>query len=344
MSFKAAVLGASEYAGAELLRLLAVHPEIDVTVATAGNELGQTVGNVFPHLSRYSDLDLEEVDAAGSVASCDVVFSALPTGVGMRMLPHLDNDVVIDLSGDFCLHDANDFVFWHGTRHLRSDQLGSWAYGLPELFRESIVGAKRIAIPGPFATAATLAIAPLVKHKLIHGVVSVNVLAGASTLRRTSATNGGFAELNDNVIVDKVAIDEQTPEVEMALMWLAGADAHITVSMISHLVPVVRGVSATASALATPGTSVEDCAQAYEADYGDEPFVIVWSNPVGTKMVRGANTVAMQVTLDGRANQVIASCVLDNLMKGSAGQAIQCANLALGLPEITGLTVEGVYP
>lgn len=343
MSFDTAVLGASGYVGAELLRLLAVHPDFDVTVVTAGTQAGREVGDLYPHLGEYADLLMVDLaDAAAEVARCPVVFCGLPHGEAMRVLPDLDNELVVDASADFRLDDPAEYERWYGMAHTAPDQLDRWVYGLPELFREDVREADRIASPGCYPTAVVLAVAPLASAGLVSGTVVADCYSGTSGAGRTPKPNLHFAHVHEDARAYSVAGHRHVAEMEMALGSITDRD--ITVSFTPHLAPMVRGIHATCSAEAAPGATPESVRQAFADLYDEEDFVALAPAPPGTKEVRGSNVVLVHPVLDERCGRVIVTCVIDNLVKGAAGQAIQNANLALGLDEGAGLPLEGLYP
>lgn len=343
MPISTAVIGASGYMGAELLRLLANHPEIDVRVITAQTQVGHNAADVYPHLSCYGDLPLLRLDdVENDLATCRLVFSALPHGEAMRILPDLDNEVVIDLGGDFRLEDAETYERWYDRPHAAPDALDDWTYGLTELFRDDIVDADRIANPGCYPTAATLAIVPLVAAGLLEGPIVVDAMSGTSGAGRTPKPNLHFSHVAENVEAYRLTSHQHTPEIEYAIAL--ATDSELQVSFTAHIVPMARGLHATVSAQMCPGTRPGDPAAALEAAYGAENFVTVCDKPPGTKQVRGSNNVALYVAVDERVGRVIVTSVIDNLVKGGAGQAIQNANLVFGLSETLGLPTEGLYP
>lgn len=343
MSFETAVLGASGYVGAELLRLLAGHPDLDVTVVTASTQAGQDVGDLYPHLAEYADLPLVDLeDGADAVAKCRVVFCGLPHGEAMKVLPGLENELVVDASADFRLDDPAEYERWYGTTHAAPDQLDRWVYGLPELFREDIGEADRVASPGCYPTAVVLAAAPLVSAGLVQGTVVADCYSGTSGAGRSPKPNLHFAHVFEDMRAYAVAGHRHVAEMEMALASIADRD--VTVSFTPHLAPMVRGIHATCSAEAAPGATPDTVRQAFADLYDDEDFVAVSAVPPGTKEVRGSNAVLVHPVLDERCGRVIVTCVIDNLVKGAAGQAIQNANIVLGLDEASGLPLEGLYP
>lgn len=343
MGIPAAVLGASGYGGAEILRLLAGHPEIDVAVLTAESQAGRPVTDLYPHLATYDGRSYDHVDdVRGRVENCAVVFAALPHGESMRLLPGLVAPRIVDFGADFRLDDAGTYEDWYGEVHAAPDSLTGWVYGLTELFRDAVAEASRVANPGCYPTAVTLAVAPLLKAGLIEGEVVVDAVSGLSGAGRAPKGTLHFAHADEDVRAYKVAAHQHTPEMELGLRRHAGRP--VTVSFTAHLAPMTRGIHATCSARLTDGAGSDDVLAVLHDTYDKEAFVRVVPEPPGTKEVRGSNSVAVSATVDGRARRVIVTSVLDNLVKGAAGQALQNANLMLGLDEGLGLTSLGMYP
>jgi N-acetyl-gamma-glutamyl-phosphate reductase len=343
MVIPVAVLGASGYAGAEALRLLLAHPDLEVTVATADTQAGLSVASLYPNLLAYGGLAFRHYDdCAEDVAACRLVLCGLPHGEAMALLPALTNDIVVDIGGDFRLDNADTYQEWYGVPHSAAGELAGWTYGLTELFREKIVASKRIANPGCYPTASVLAVAPLVQTGLVEGTIVVDAMSGTSGGGRAPKPNLHFAHVDEDVRAYKLAQHQHTPEMEHALRLFCNAD--VTVSFTAHLVPATRGIHATVTAPLAFGVTEDQVREALDSTYAHEPFVHVVDEPPGTKDVRGSNLALVHAKADGRAGRVIVTCVIDNLVKGAAGQAIQNANLALGLDEAAGLPIAGVYP
>ena len=337
----AGVLGASGYAGAELLRLLAGHPDLDVAWAAGEQAAGQPLVSRYPGLrAAYGELAFCTVDE-GLEKGADVIFCALPHGrsaeVAARALAAAA--VVVDLSADFRLRDPGAYPIWYGAEHPFPDQLGAWPYGLPELHRDQLRGASRVAVPGCYPTAALLALAPLVAAGLVatDGIV-VDAKSGLSGAGRSLTDPNLFVQANENVGPYKVGSHRHTPEIEQELALAAGAP--VTVTFAPHLVPASRGILATCYATLSPSAGDEELAACYAAAYAGEPFVDLL-DPAGgwpaTRAVATTNRAQVAAAADRRAGRVVAAAAIDNLVKGAAGQAVQCANLALGLPETAGL-------
>ncbi len=345
--FNVAVAGASGYAGGELLRLLLSHPDVEIGVLTADSSAGRRVGDVHPHLTPLSDRVIEPTSPTSFVGH-DVVFLALPHGASAALVAQLPDDVlVVDCGADFRLADATAWLSFYGTDHA-----GSWPYGLPELptrtgsVRDALRGAKRVAVPGCYPTACSLALAPGFAAGLLQSEDVVIVAA--------SGTSGAGKGLKPHLLGAEVmgamtpygvgGSHRHTPEIAQNLSLAAGE--HVTLSFTPTLAPMSRGILATCTARVVPGTSAIQLREAWHAAYGTEPFVHLL--PIGqwprTADVLGSNTVHVQLALDESVGRVVAIAAIDNLTKGTAGGAIQCANLALGLPETTGLPMAGVAP
>lgn len=348
MTFSVAVAGASGYAGGELLRLLADHPEFDVTTVTAHSQAGQRLGDVQPHLQSLRDLMLVETTIE-SLRGHDVVFFALPHGTSGELSSQLANDtLVIDCGADHRLTNESDWAsFYSGTFSQ------PWTYGIPELFtaqgkqRDAIAQSRQIAAPGCNASAVILGLAPGVHSGVIESFDIVSVLAvGPSGAGKAPRVDLLGSELLGSAHPYAVGGSHRhIPEIIQALRG-AGAHDSISLSLTPVLVPMSRGILATSTARLTPGATEHDVRIAWESAYAHEPFVHVL--PAGqfprTADTVGANTCLIGVAVDEAAGRVIVVSALDNLVKGTAGAAIQCANLALGLPETTGLSQNGVAP
>jgi len=343
MSLSVAVAGASGYAGGELLRLLSAHPQFDVTTVTAFQNAGQPLVAVQPHLRSLAHLTLQPTDAA-TLAGHDVVFLALPHGKSGAVTADLPADtLVIDCGADHRLTSEADWAKFYGGEYF-----GAWDYGMPELAsqRQVLASSRRIAVPGCNVTAITLGLAPGITAGVIAADDLVAVLAvGPSGAGRSLKTNLLASEILGSASAYQVGgIHRHTPEIRQNLELAGGVD--VSVSFTPVLVPMSRGILATSTAKLAPGATAASVRQAWEAAYADEPFVHLL--PEGefprTADTVGANTVLIGLAVDEAAGRVVVVSALDNLVKGTAGAAIQSANLALGFPETTGLTVDGVAP
>lgn len=335
------VAGASGYAGGELLRLCATHPDLDVVVATAGSAAGGPVAAVTPALAAaYPDLVMSTTEV-GVFDGVDLVFLALPHGASQDLVPALDGAVgaVVDLAADFRLRDAALYPRWYGAEHRSPHYLDQFAYGLPELARDPLRGARFIAAPGCYPTAAALAMAPFVRAGVLDGSsVIVDAASGVSGAGRAPKANLQFGAVDGSMVAYGLLDHRHTPEMEQSL--------GLPVLFTPHLVPMSRGILATCYGRPSPGTRLDtSAALAILRDaYDREPFVVVRDDPPATKDTVGSNCAHVTARVDPRTGWVVAIAAIDNLGKGAAGQAIQCANLALGLPEQAGLPTTGVYP
>jgi N-acetyl-gamma-glutamyl-phosphate reductase len=342
---RVAVAGASGYAGGELLRLLLGHPEVEIGALTAGSNAGELLGSLQPHLVPLADRVLEETSAQ-TLAGHDVVFLALPHGQSGPIAVELgERVVVIDCGADYRLADAAAWERFYGGSHA-----GTWPYGLPELpgHRAKLRGATRVAVPGCYPTVSTLALAPAVAAGLVEPDVVVVAASGTSGAGKAAKPHLLGSEVMGSVSAYGVGgVHRHTPEITQNLSALVdGPDATVRVSFTPLLVPMPRGILATCSARLLDGVTADEVRAAYEKAYGDEPFVHLL--PEGqwpqTKSVTGSNAVHLQVTVDEDARRLVAVGAVDNLAKGTAGAAVQCMNLALGLDEALGLSTVGLAP
>ncbi|MBA9044834.1 MULTISPECIES: N-acetyl-gamma-glutamyl-phosphate reductase [Streptomyces] len=342
MAVRAAVAGASGYAGGEVLRLLLAHPEVEIGALTGNSNAGQRLGALQPHLWPLADRVLAETTPE-SLAGHDVVFLALPHGQSAAVAERLGPDVlVIDMGADFRLKDAADWEKFYGSPHA-----GTWPYGLPELpgARAALTGTKRIAVPGCYPTAATLALFPAYAARIAEPEAVIVAASGTSGAGKAPKPHLLGSEVMGSMSPYGVGGGHRhTPEMIQNLGAVAGEP--ITVSFTPTLAPMPRGILATCSAKAVPGVGAEAVRAAYEKAYADEPFVRLL--PEGqwpaTAAVHGSNAVQVQVAYDAAAGRIIAISAIDNLTKGTAGGAVQSMNLALGLAETTGLSTIGVAP
>jgi N-acetyl-gamma-glutamyl-phosphate reductase len=342
-----AVAGASGYAGGEVLRLLLAHPDVEIGALTAASSAGTPLGAHHPHLVPLADRILQPTTTE-ILSGHDVVFLGLPHGESGAVAAQLGEDVlVIDLGADFRLESADDWTEFYGGDHA-----GTWPYGLPELIvgdgrqRDALAGVKRIAVPGCNVTAITLGIQPAIAAGLVDGVDLVAVLAnGYSGAGKAPKANLIAAEaLGAATPYGVGGVHRHVPEIVQNLRH-AGAD-DVTISFTPTLVPMARGILATTTARITDGVDVAAVRAEYERVYGDEPFVRLlpegqWPTTAATL---GANTAQLQIAVDERARRLVVCSAIDNLVKGTAGGAIQSMNLALCLPETTGLSTIGLAP
>nr|BAL54120.1 N-acetyl-gamma-glutamyl-phosphate reductase [uncultured Gammaproteobacteria bacterium] len=340
---KAAVVGGSGYAGVELLRLLARHPEVELAVATSRSEAGRPVAEVYPNLRGVVDLRLQAPDVS-ALAACDVIFFATPNGVAMQYAKDLlaRGKIVIDLAADFRLRDPKLWERWYGQPHACPELLSEAVYGLPEIHREKIKGARLIACPGCYPTAVQLGFWPL----LASGVVEPEFLiadckSGVSGAGRKAEVSLLLAEAGESFKAYAVPGHRHHPEICQGLEELVGKPVGLT--FVPHLTPMIRGLHATLYARLRCEADLQALFASY---YAAEPFVEVLppgSHPA-TSQVRGSNRCHIAVHRPGGGDTVVVLAVIDNLVKGAAGQAVQNMNLALGLPETAGLDGIALYP
>ncbi len=343
MVLSVAVAGASGYVGGELLRLLLAHPAVQVGALTAAQSAGSLLGDFHPHLHPLSERVLAPTTAA-TLAGHDVVFLALPHGASAELATELPADaVVVDCGADFRLQDAEQW-----RRHYGGDHAGSWPYGMPELpgTRATLAGARRVAVPGCFPTAVTLALLPAVVAGCVDPRSVVAVAAtGTSGAGRTLAPHLMASEVLGGAAAYGVGgVHRHTPEIEQNLRAAGAASARVSFTPV--LTPMTRGILATVSAPLIDGSDSEEIRATYQKAYADEPFVHLL--PPGrwpqTSAVLGSNAAHVQVTVDNHAERLVAVSAVDNLTKGTAGAAVQCMNLALGLPETSGLPQAAMAP
>ncbi len=330
------IVGASGYAGAELLRLCLGHPDLDLAWATAETQAGVPVGRLYPNLAAVApDLVFAQYDPA-LAEGLDLVFLALPHGASATLVPDLAKrvGVVVDLAADFRLQDPAAYEQWYGEAHACPELLADFAYGLPELFRPPLVGATAVAVPGCYPTAAALALTPLVRAGAIEATgVIVDAASGVSGAGRPPKAATTFCMVDEDFRAYGLVDHRHTPEIEQA----TGASVLFT----PHLAPMNRGILATCYARPTGAMSTAEVLEVLAEAYRGQRFVVVGEEPPSTKATAGTNCAHLSARFDPRSGWVLVLCALDNLGKGAAGQAVQCANLALGLDEGAGLSVAG---
>ncbi|GAB3368646.1 N-acetyl-gamma-glutamyl-phosphate reductase [Spongiibacter taiwanensis] len=344
---KVGIVGGTGYTGAELLRLIAAHPDAEVAMITSRAEDGVPVDELFPSLRGYVDLRFTVPDVA-ALSSCDVVFFATPHNVAMNLVPELlaAGTRVVDLSADFRIRDAALWSKWYNEEHLCPDVLAEAVYGLPETNAAAIADAKLIACPGCYPTAVELGFIPLLESKLVDpSRLIASAASGVSGAGRQAKVDNLFAELSESFKAYGVAGHRHLPEIEQELM--VAAKGPVSLTFTPHLLPQVRGIHATLfSEVSNPDTSVEQLQSLFEERYANAPFVDVM--PPGslpqTRTVRGANMCRIAVHKPQGRNTVVVLSVIDNLVKGASGQAIQNMNIMFGLPETAGLQGVSLLP
>jgi len=332
------IINVTGYMGAEAARLLGRHPQAKLVSVTGRSAAGKPLGEVFPHLAPLG-LTIEE-----ELGEVDAVVSALPHAASAEaLLPYIKRGLpVVDLSADFRLRKAEDYEAWYGT-HPTPDLLSKAVMGIPELHRDEIAGAKLVAAAGCHATAAILALAPLVRHGLIEPDVIADSKTGISGAGRTLGLSYHFSEANEDVAAYALGGHRQLPEItqELGALWEAPPPR---VTFVPHLIPMTRGILVTAYASLRRDTTTDQLYDLYASFYETSPFVRVVDRPPATKQTLGCNDCLLFPTFDERTGRLVVVGVLDNLMKGGAGQGIQCLNLMLGLPEAAGLQGLALYP
>lgn len=340
------IVGGTGYTGVELLRLLANHPNARVEVITSRGDAGTPVAEMFPNLRGYYDLAFSEPNLE-KLKKCDVVFFATPHGVAMNMTPDLVEAGVrvIDLAADFRLFNLKVWSEWYGMEHACPEIMDEVVYGLPELYREKIYASKVIANPGCYPTAVQLGFYPLLKEKLVDiDDLVADVKSGISGAGRGAKVGSLAAETCEGFKAYAVDGHRHHPEIEQGLSWMAGTDVNLT--FVPHLLPMIRGIEASLYGRLTKNLSQGELQELYEATYAQEPFVDVM--PAGsqpdTRMVKGSNMCRMAVYRPKGSPRVVVTSVIDNLVKGAAGQAVQNMNILFDLDEDTGLQQVALLP
>ena len=337
--FSVGIIGASGYTGVELLRLCAQHPEFDVRYATGDSKAGTRAATVYPSLAAaYPNLVFEEFSIERA-RQCDVLFLGLPHEAALECVAELHGamTLIVDLSAAYRLRDASLYPAWYGFEHKYPALLKEAQYGLPELVRESLKGARLIATPGCYVTAASLALTPLVRAGVVDtaGVI-VDAASGVSGAGRALKDSSLFAAVDENFQAYGLLDHRHTPEIEQ----VTGAQILFT----PHLAPMNRGILATCYARPAKKVTTASLLATLASAYAGEPFIVVSPESPSTKATLGSNAVHLTARFDERTGYVVVLAALDNLTKGAAGGAVQAANVALGLDESAGLTRIGLYP
>lgn len=344
---KVGIINVTGYAGAELARILARHPDAEITAATGRSAAGKKLADVFPHLDAIDIAITEDIDQ-----SVDVVFSALPHAASAdRIGSALASGVkAVDISADFRLKDLATYEDWYSVQHPCPEHLEHAVYGLPELHRQEVIGATLAANPGCYPTASILALAPAVQAGIIEGDIIIDAKSGVSGAGRGLSLKTHYSEVNENFTAYSVDGHRHLPEIQQELDLLSPEDDQLRITFLTHLAPMTRGILASCYAPLKPGAIASgDAAKAevrelYQAFYAHEPFAKVADAPPMTKHTLGGNDCVVYPTIDARTNRLIAISCIDNLVKGAAGQAVQNMNLMFGIPESTGITQLALYP
>lgn len=344
---RAAIIGSTGYGGVELIRLLLNHPQVEITAVLSSSQAGESFTASYPHLTGIYTAQLEGIDPVALKAKADVVFAATPTGVSASLVPQLIEAglTVIDLSGDFRLKDADSYALWYKHKPAPQAFLEEAVYSLPELREAPKRSSKLISNPGCYPTAAILGLAPAIAAGWIDpATIIIDAKSGVSGAGRGANLGTHYSELNENFKAYKVNQHQHIPEIEQALEWVAGKP--IPVTFTTHLVPMTRGIMCTTYATQVETHSAAEWVQLYSEYFAGRPFVRI--RPAGnlpaTKEVWGSNYCDIGFAPDPRTGRVTIVSVIDNLVKGAAGQAIQNLNLAMGWDEDLGLKLAPVYP
>jgi N-acetyl-gamma-glutamyl-phosphate reductase len=339
---RAAVLGATGYTGVELLRLLARHPAVELRYLSSEQYRDRSAADVYPFLTGIVDLVLGPPDPDAAAASADVVFVALPHAAAAPVVRDVlaRGTRVIDLSADFRLKDPELYARWYGP-HPAPELLAEAVYGLPELYREALVGARLVAVPGCYPTGALLGLSPLARAGLLSEPVVIDAKSGTTGAGRAAKVDQLFAEVNENFRAYGIGVHRHGPEIDQELRR-AGARAGAL--FVPHLLPVSRGILGTMYVRTGPDRPPLDAL--FEAAYADEPFVVLrgGGSPPELREVRGTNRCVLGWRWDETTRQAVVISAIDNLGKGAAGQAVQCMNVVFGLPETTGLEQPALVP
>jgi len=344
---RAGIIGATGYTGAELIRLLHGHPEVEIAILTSRSYVGEDISNIYPNLKACVRRVCEDQDLDKVVAVSDVIFVALPHG---HAVPIVQKAVaagkkVIDLGADFRLKDANVYKEWYGLEHGAPDMLEEVVYGIPEIYRKRIAVSRVVANPGCYPTSIILGLAPLLHNGLIKlSGITADSKSGVSGAGKAPSEKTHFVECNENISAYGVSGHRHRPEIEQELSFLAGRKVRI--SFTPHLLPITRGILSTIYADLTSDVDEKDLRKIYSDFYSEAPFVRVlpegmWPH---TRWVYGSNYCHINFAVDKEIRRITILSAIDNLVKGASGQAIQNMNLMLGLREDTGLNVPGIYP
>ncbi|WP_016949192.1 N-acetyl-gamma-glutamyl-phosphate reductase [Anabaena sp. PCC 7108] len=342
------IVGASGYGGVQLVRLLMDHPEVELVYLGGESSAGKSFADLYPHLGNIVNLPIEAVNPEIIASRCEVVFLSLPNGLACQIAPQLleKGCKVLDLSADYRFSDLTTYTNWYGTQRSDRTVAATAIYGLPELYRDRISEAQLIGCPGCYPTASLLALSPLLKQGLIVPETAIiDAKSGTSGGGRQAKVNLLLAEADNSLGAYNVGRHRHTPEIEQICSELAGHE--VTIQFTPHLIPMVRGILATVYAtLRDPGLVRDDLITIFTAFYRNSPWVKICNSGTypQTKWACGSNTCYIGIEVDPRTGRVIVMSAIDNLIKGQAGQAIQCMNIMLGWDETLGLPKVGFYP
>jgi len=340
------ILGATGYAGIELVRILSQHPDVKLVYLASQTYADKNISDVYPNLRGILDISCEELDIEKAAKECDIVFTALPHGASKAVIPQLVEKglKIIDLSGDYRYNDAAVYEKWYGEKHESPELLSKSVYGLPELYRNKIKNAVLIGNPGCYTTCSILGLVPLLANKLIDTTnIIVDAKSGVSGAGRSLGLGYHFCECTENMKAYKIATHRHTSEIEQELSIAAGEE--IIISFTPHLIPMKRGILSTIYANLNEKHTTRELLNVYRNYYKNEFFIRIYKEGTlpETKHVAGSNFVDIGLVVDERLNRVVVVSAIDNLIKGAAGQAVQNMNIMFGLNERTGLLAPGLY-
>lgn len=343
---RAGVIGATGYAGIELVRLLCMHPEVEITEVASHSFVGKRISDIYPHFKGILDIECKELNAEELAEQCDVVFVSLPNGASGEAIPALYKAgcYIVDLSADFRFRNPLVYEEWYKMQHPAVRLLSYSVYGLPELHRDEIAKTRLVGNPGCYPTATLLGLAPAAKAGIIEkNRIIVDAKSGVSGAGRASSTEYSFCECDEDIKAYKVAQHRHTPEIEQELSLIFDED--VVISFTPHLIPMKRGILSTIYAELEDDMSQQAVEDIYKEFYEGESFVQVYKEGAvpSTKAVAGSNHCHIGITVDERTQRLVITSVIDNLVKGAAGQAVQNMNIMFGIEETAGLTFAGYY-
>lgn len=343
---KAGIIGATGYAGIELVRLLSLHPDVKITSLVSHSFAGEKISDIYPNLKNINDSVCEELDIEKIAGKSDIVFTSLPHGTSGKVISELyEHGVkIIDLSGDFRYNDVTVYEKWYGVKHENPELLQKSVYGLPELHRGKIAKASLVGNPGCYTTCSILPLAPFLYNNVIdHDNIIIDAKSGVSGAGRSLSLGTHFVECTENLKAYKIGTHRHTSEIEQELSIIANDE--IKLSFTPHLVPMKRGITATIYANLLKNYSIDELLNLCKDYYKNEYFIKIYDKEQlpETKHIVGSNFIGIGLSIDKRLNRLIIVSVIDNLIKGASGQAIQNMNIMFGLDEKTALNFPGTY-
>ncbi|WP_129722935.1 N-acetyl-gamma-glutamyl-phosphate reductase [Xylanivirga thermophila] len=343
---KASIIGATGYAGAELIRLLCNHPHVEIVHMVSSNFEGKQLNNIYPNFCGINTQILENMDIDQIAKDSDIVFTALPHGISGKVVKDIysSGTRIIDLSGDFRYRDKTVYEKWYGIKHPCPELLEQAVYGLPEIHKKDIKNAPIIGNPGCYTTCSILGLAPLLFENIIDPPsIIIDAKSGASGAGRSSSNHMHFCEMDENIMAYNIGNHRHTSEIEMELSLIAKTD--IKLSFTPHILPLKRGILCTMYANLIKDISSEQISSAYDSFYHKQPFIIIHkgTNLPEIKFVTGSNMCHIGFVIDKRLGRIVVLSAIDNLIKGAGGQAIQNMNIIFDMDETTGLLTPGWY-